>query len=43
MKEKLTKCTVRTEKGLIVECEISSETIKKLKTKYLLSVREIKK
>lgn len=43
MKENLIKCTVRTEKGLIVECELSPETIRELKTKNLVSVRKIQK
>ena len=43
MKENLIKCTVITENGLIVECELSHETIKKLKTKNLVSVRKVQK
>lgn len=43
MKENLIKCMVRTEKGLIVECEISHETIKELKTKNLVSVHKVQK
>lgn len=43
MKEKLIKCTVRTEKGLIVECELSHETINELKTENLVSVRKVQK
>lgn len=43
MKEKLIKCTVKTEHNLIVECELSPETIKVLITKNLVSVREIQK
>lgn len=43
MKENLIKCTVRTEKGLIIECEISSETIKELKTQNLVSVHKVQK
>ena len=39
MKENLIKCTVRTERGLFVECEISPETIKELKGVCLLSVK----
>lgn len=31
--ENLIKCSVRTENGLIVKCELSEETIKELKTK----------
>lgn len=42
MKEKLIKCTIRTLKGLIVECELSQETIEKLKNENLVSVRKIK-
>ena len=41
MKENLIKCTVRTSSGLIVECELTDETIKELKTKNLLSVYKI--
>lgn len=41
MEEKLIKCTVRTSNGLIIECELSPETIKELKTKNLVSVRKI--
>ena len=41
MKENLIKCTVKTSNGLIIECEISSDTIKKLKTKNLISVHKI--
>lgn len=40
MKENMIKCTVRTENGLIIECELSHDTIKKLKTKNLVSVRK---
>lgn len=43
MKENLIKCTVKTENGLIVECEISPETIRELKTENLVSVRKIQK
>lgn len=42
MKEKLIKCTVKTLNGLIIECELSQETIEKLKSENLLSVRKIK-
>ncbi len=42
MKENLIKCTVRTSSGLIVECELSPETIKELKNKNLASIRKIK-
>lgn len=42
MKENLIKCTVRTSGGLIVECELSQETIKELKSTNLISVRTIK-
>ena len=41
MKENLIKCTVRTSSSLIVECELSSKTIKELKTKNLVSVHKI--
>ena len=41
MKKNLIKCTVRTLNGLIVECELSPETIKKLKNKNLVSVYKI--
>lgn len=41
MKENLIKCTVKTSNGLIIECEISPETINKLKTKNLISVHKI--
>lgn len=41
LKENLIKCTVKTSSGLIIECEISPDTIKKLKTKNLVSVHEI--
>lgn len=43
MKENLIKCTVKTANKLIVECELSPETIKELKTKNLVSVRKIQK
>lgn len=42
MEEKLIKCTVRTSNGLIIECELTSETIKELKSKNLVSVHKIK-
>lgn len=42
MKEKLIKCTIRTLNGLIIECELPQETIKKLKSENLVSVRKIK-
>ena len=42
MQENLIKCTVRTSSGLIVECEITPDTIKELKTNNLVSVRKIK-
>ena len=42
MKENLIKCTVRTSGGLIVECELSQETIKELKNINLVSVHKIK-
>ena len=38
---KLVKATVRTSNGLIVECELTPQTIKDLKTEYLVSVRKI--
>lgn len=41
MKENLIKCTVRTSSGLIVECELSPEIIKELKTKNLVSIHKI--
>lgn len=37
----LVKVTVRTTNGLIVECELTSQTIKKLKTENLVSVRKL--
>lgn len=43
MKENLIKCTVRTGNGLIVECELSHETIKELKTKNLVSIHKVQK
>lgn len=42
MKENLIKCTIKTLNGLIVECELSPETIKELKNKNLVSVHKIK-
>lgn len=42
MEEKLIKCTVRTSNGLIIECELTGETIKELKNKNLVSVYKIK-
>lgn len=41
MKEVLIKCTVRTSNGLIVECELTTGTIKKLKSINLVSVHKI--
>ena len=41
MKENLIKCIVKTSKDLIVECELSPEIIKELKSKNLVSVRKI--
>lgn len=41
MKGNLIKCSVRTGNGLIVECELSDETIKELKTKNFVSVRNV--
>lgn len=43
MKENLIKCTVKTEHNLIVECELSPETINELKTKKLVSVHKVQK
>lgn len=40
MEENLIKCSIRTENGLIVSCELSNDTIKELKTKNLVSVHE---
>ena len=37
----LVKLTVRTGNGLIVECELTSKTIKDLKTDNLVSVRKL--
>lgn len=42
MKENLIKCTIKTLNGLIVECELTPETIKELKSKNLVSVHKIK-
>ena len=42
MEENLIKCTVRTENGFIIECELSHNTIKKLKIENLVSVRKVK-
>lgn len=41
MKENLIKCKVKTENGLIVECELSDETIKELKTKNFVFVHKV--
>ena len=41
MKKNLIKCKVKTENGLIVECELSDETIRELKTKYFVSVHKV--
>ena len=41
MKENLNKCIVRTSKGLVIECWLTNETIKELKSKNLVSVRKI--
>ena len=41
MKENLIKCTVRTSSGFIIECELTAEKIKELKSKNLVSVRKI--
>lgn len=43
MKEELIKCTVKTAKGLIIECELSHDTIKELKTKNLVLVHKVQK
>lgn len=43
MKKNLIKCTVRTENGLIVECELTPATIKELKIMKLVTVRKIQK
>ena len=40
MKENLNKCTVRTSNGLIIECELTNETIRELKNKYFVLVRK---
>lgn len=40
MKENLIKCTIRTSSGLIVKCELSLETIEKLKSKNLVSISQ---
>ena len=42
MQEKLIKCIFRTSSGLIVECELTPEAIKELKTKNLVPVHKIK-
>ena len=41
MKENLIKCTVRTSNGLIIECELTVNTIKELKSKNLVSVFKV--
>ena len=41
MKENLIKCTVRTSSGLIIECELTAQTIKELKNNNLVSVYKI--
>lgn len=41
MKENLIKCSVRTENGLIVECELSNGTIEELKTKKFVFVHKV--
>ena len=41
MKKNLIECTVKTENGLIVECELSHETITLLKIINLVSVRRV--
>ena len=42
MEKKLIKSLVRTLNGLIVECELSPETIEELIENNLVSVRKIK-
>lgn len=42
MKENLIKCTVRTSNGLIIECKLTTNTIKELKSKNLVSVLKVK-
>ena len=37
----LVKVTIRTANSLIVECELTSKTIKELKTENLVSVRKL--
>ena len=37
----LVKVTVRTSNGLIVECELKPQTIKELKIKNQVSIREL--
>ena len=37
----LVKVTVRTSNGLIVECELTPQTAKNLKTENLVSVRKL--
>lgn len=37
----LVKVTVKTSNGLIVECELTPETIKELKTENFVSVRKL--
>ena len=37
----MVKCIVKTANGLIVECELSSETIKELKTNNFVFVKKI--
>ena len=37
----LVKATIKTANGLIVECELKPQTIKELKTKNQVSVREL--
>ena len=41
MEENLIKCIVITLNGLIIECELTTITIKELRTKNLVSVRKI--
>lgn len=42
MKEKLIKCKIKTTNSLIVECELTIETIKELKQLYRVTIYNIK-
>lgn len=42
MKEKLIKCKIKTLNGFFVECELTIETIKKLKQLYRVIIYNIK-